>query len=677
MVKRLRDLFHSDFAIPALLLILSFLSYGLLAPWIKFFHDELSMLWFYRNMNELGRFFEGNRPFLKYLYEPFLWMFGSNSFLWVFFSVLTRWLFAISIYWLIKHTWPENKILTAGISCFAVVYPGFQVQYSSMIFGIAFLIFSLFILSLLFSIKAIDNPEHRLIYLIIAVLFSAVSLFTSEYFFTLEIIRYLLIWIYVSKTDKVSQIKKTLLYSGPYLVLFICAVVWRLFQESDETAYSLVFLDNLKLAFFPTILNQSLKSLKDIWYTTIKVWLDSFYPSHLIAQQGQRIVYLYFGLIVVTLFSLVIFFRFLLKKGVQEKNQDGLPSLLVLGFISIIAAGVPFWLAGLPVNEKYFFTRWTIPFILGSSILVPSLLSIVIKKKIIYVLIISVLISFGVGTQFLVGNSFRHDWNDQTKLYWELIWRIPSLKENTVIFSDMLNFHYENSDELSSGINIALSDKDSYSSIPYFLFYLPERITTSILPEIREDLPLSGKRYYSAFKGNTSQALIIDFDPPSCLKILDPVLDQNNPELEVLTKQALFLSRPDLISRSVSLKPNLKAIEIIGFEPSKTWCYYYEKAELAAQFREWKIVGDLYTEVIEKQFIPRDGREYTPFIEGLSHLAKWKEASTVTDHSLEISPDLKPLLCTLWERISNDTSDTSEKTLIISVMNTKLDCKLD
>ena len=188
---------------------------------------------------------------------------------------------------------------------------------------------------------------------------------------------------------------------------------------------------------------------------------------------------------------------------------------------------------------------------------------------------------------------------------------------------------------------------------------------------------LSGKRYYSAFKGNTSQALLIDFDPPSCLKILDPVLDQNNPELEALTKQALFLSRPDLISQSASLKPNLTAIDIIGSEPPKTWCYYFEKADLASQFKEWEVVGDLYQQVSEKQFIPRDGREYTPFIEGLSHLSEWEEASRLTDQSLEISPDLKPLLCTLWKRISNDTPDSSEKTMVISDMNTKLDCKLD
>jgi hypothetical protein len=677
MKNKISKFFSSDSSLLILVFSLSFLCYGFLSPWVRFFHDELSMLWFYQNMNDLGRFFEGNRPLLQYLYEPFLRLFGSNSFLWVLFSVIARWLFGLSLYRLINYIWPKMSYLAASISCLAVVYPGFQAQYSSMIFGIAFLIFSLFILSLLFSIKAINRPERRSIYLLMALCFSAVSLFTSEYFFTLEIVRYFLIFVYINNSQKDSRFKKFLLHSGLFLALYLSAIIWRLFRESDETAYSLVLLDNLKASFFPAIVNQSLKSVKDIWYTTIKVWLDSLNPVHLIAQQGRRIVIVYYGLIFVTFIIFVTYFRLSSKNEAQEKDKSGLITLFIFGLVSIIAAGIPFWLAGLPVNEKYFFTRWTIPFIIGSSIIVVSILAMILKNRAFFIVLICILISFGVGTQFLVGNSFRHDSNDQNKLYWELIWRVPALKKNTVLFSDMLNFHYENSDEISSGLNIALANSDDYSSIPYFVFFLPERINTSILPEIREDLKVSGKRYYSAFKGNTSQALIIDFDPPSCLLILDPVLDQNNPELDSLTKQALFLSKPDLISRSSSFEPDRAAIDIIGSEPSKTWCYFFEKADLASQFKEWDVIGELYQQVTEKQYTPRTGREYAPFIEGLSHLSKWDEASKLVSLSLEISPDLKPLLCTLWQRISDDTSASSEKTSTISDMKTILNCSLD
>jgi hypothetical protein len=626
-------------------------------------------------MGDLGLFFEGNRPFLKYVYQPFLLLFGSNSLIWAFFSVLSRWLHAMSLYWLIRQIWPEKRIIAVAICLLAVVYPGFQAQFSSMIFGIAFLIFSLFILSLYFSIKAINSPRHKPVYLGISLLFSAVSLFTNEYFFTLEFIRYFLIWIFVKKRNNESQYKDFLNAAGPFLILFISAILWRFFQKNSETTYSLVLLNNLKSSFSPTLINQLVISLQDVWYTSIKIWLDSFFPSRLIAQQGLRIVFSCYVLVIALFFAIFSYLRNISASEGEETSTAGNTNILVFGIISIIFAGIPFWLAGLPVNDKYFFTRWTIPFLIGSCVIVPYLISYFSKNKLKFIILISILISLGAGTQFLAANSFRRDWNNQNLLYWEIKWRIPSLKENTVLFSDMLDFHYENSDQLSSGINFALMGKGQTSQIPYFLFYLPERINTSILPELRKDIPITGKRYYSSFKGNTSQAILIDFNPPGCLKVLDPILDLENPNLSKLTKQALFLSKTELINSTEITIPDSGSRNIIGIEPPKTWCFYFEKADLASQFHNWDIIGNLYQEVLVKEFKPRDGREWIPFIEGLSHLSEWNEASRITDHALETTADLEPTLCLLWKRISNNTSDSSQKTLVVSEIDSKLGCK--
>jgi hypothetical protein len=348
--------------------------------------------------------------------------------------------------------------------------------------------------------------------------------------------------------------------------------------------------------------------------------------------------------------------------------------LFGLGIISLVLAGVPFWLAGLSVDEKYFYTRWTIPFILGSCIIVTFLIMQFLKNRSMGIILLSALISFGFGTQFLSANSFRHDWNNQNLFYWELKWRIPSLKENTVFFSDMLDFHYENSDQLSSGINFALASDGWATHIPYFLFYLPERITTSILPELKLNIPTRGKRYYSSFEGNTSQAILIDFNPPGCLKVLNPILDLENPNLSKLTKQALFLSKTELIQSTETINSDSGAFKIIGFEPPKTWCYYFEKADLASQFQEWDTIGDLYQEVHAKQYLPRDGREWVPFIEGLSHLSDWKGAAKLTDQALETTTKLEPLLCDLWGKISNETPASSQKSFVLSEIHNKLKC---
>ena len=674
MDKRIRNIINSKYSLPVFVFLLSFICYGLISPWLGFFHDELSILWFYRKMNDISLFFEGNRPYLKNIYQPFLILFGSNSILWSFFSVIARWLHAMSLYWLIRQIWPEKKTLAVTSYLLIVVYPGFQAQFSSMIYGITFLIFSLFILSLYFSIKFIISPDHKTIYLILALLFSVVSLITSEYFFTLELVRYILIWIVLRKRPNRPELINPFFALSPFLVLYLSTIIWRLFHVNNETTYSLVLLENLKTTFFPTLINQTIHSLRDIWYTSIKVWLDALYPSHLIYEQGQRGIFAYYGFVLFVFISVLVFIKHVAWSDEKGTNTAEVPNIMLFGIVSLILAGFPFWLAGLPVNEKYFFTRWTIPFMIGSCVILPQLISLIVKNKLVNIILISTFISLGAGTQFLAANSFRHDLENQNKLYWELIWRIPSLKENTVIFSDMLDFHYENSDQLSSGINFALTNKDQVSAIPYFLFYLPERINTSILPNIKKNIPIQAKRYYASFQGNTSQALLIDFRPPTCLKILDPILDRENPDLNSLTKQALFLSKPALIIPDENNQPDSRTLDIIGAEPQKNWCYYFEKADLASQFRNWELIEILYKNVKSLNIKPRDGREWFPFIEGLSHLSKWEEATEITNQALKTTSNMEPMLCLLWKRITDDTPDTIQKQMVITEINKKLDC---
>jgi hypothetical protein len=632
------------------------------------------MLWFYRGMNDLGIFFEGNRPFLKIVYQPFFFLFGSNALAWAFFGVLTRWLTAMGFYGLFQAIWPKNKILAVANSLGMVVYPGFQAQFSSMIFGISFFIYALFIFSLYFSIKFIQNSAKKYFWLGLSLLFSALSLFTSEYFFTLEIIRYFLIWIIVSRVHKGNSLKVSFQKSIPYLSLYALAIIWRLFQQSSETTYSFKFLDNLKAAFFPTIINQAGGALADIWYTSIKVWLNSFSPSHLLSSQGPRVILFYYALML-CLFLFVVFFLIKISNSNAVNENHEYKSAILIGLFALFFAGIPFWMAGLPLTDKYFFTRWTIPFMFGSCLLMPALIFLLFNEKLASLVIISILVALGAGTQFLSANSFRHDWEKQHQFYWNLIWRIPSLKENTTLFSDMMNFNYENSDQLSSGINFAFSDNGIVNQIPYFLFYLPERIKTSILPEIASGISLSGKRYYASFEGNTSQALLIEYSPPACLHILNPVLDKDNPSLSGLMKSALFLSRLELISPSVQDQPNQKPIDIIGKEPQQNWCYYFEKADLANQFGDWQLVENLYLEAENNNFSPRDGREWLPFIESLAHQSNWSEAARLTKNSIALTPGSQKMLCRLWGIIDFETPGSSQKKETLVEIFKVLNCK--
>ena len=147
------------------------------------------------------------------------------------------------------------------------------------------------------------------------------------------------------------------------------------------------------------------------------------------------------------------------------------------------------------------YSRWAIPFMIGVSVFFTWLFHCGKNSNFRYSLI-AFLIALGVGYQLIIANSFRHDLEKQLSYYWQFKWRIPALEKDTTIFSNMLDFKYENSDEVSGALNFFYPNHDN-QTITLFQFYLPERVDTALLPEIQPNFPISGRRYYDAFKSNS------------------------------------------------------------------------------------------------------------------------------------------------------------------------------
>ena len=662
MKKRIKTITQNDFVFPAFLLFICILSYGLLSPWMKFFHDEYSILWFYHRANDVTLFFEGNRPFLAYIYKPLLSIFGADSYSWSIFGVLSRWFHALCLFWLVKEIWSENQPLAIISSLLCVVYPAFQAQSASIMFSILFLLFSFFLLSLLFTLKALKGDVNQAILTITSLFLSCVNLITTEYFFTLEILRYVIIWFYLYKNKTQDLYKGFLHKSLPYLLLFLPIIGWRFFQQPDETTYKLHIGSQLSSISLPKIIGFLIDLLIDIWNVSIGAWIYALYPRHLLISQSKTVL-----IITLFLFSFVallcIFYFRNLKSFIQKAGRD-FSSTIMFSLSALFATGIPFWITDLPIGEHYVFSRWTIPFMLGASILISRLILLANKPRFV-VLLASLLISVGVGNQILAANSFRQDWDKQMSYIWQFKWRIPSLQENTTIFSNMLDFHYENSDEISMALNFQYPSTKELS-IPLFQFYLPERVGTVLLPSIKSDIPLAGRRYCRLFQGNSSQSIIIDFQYPSCFKVLDPEIDIHNPNIDPLSKDALFLSNISLILKNGKQGDPKQVKNIFGNVPSPDWCYFFEKADLARQFNDWSELNKISVEVVNQELIPRDNREWFPFIEGYAHNNDWDSAVRLSRKISIQSPEYLQMLQALWSRIDKQSRPSSEKELALN-----------
>ncbi len=131
---------------------------------------------------------------------------------------------------------------------------------------------------------------------------------------------------------------------------------------------------------------------------------------------------------------------------------------------------------------------------------------------------------------------------------------------------------------------------------------------------LQPDLPIQYDYIAGRFNGNTSQAVAFYYDPPACLRLLDPDLDSNNRFIldESLMREASALSNQrQILDSSDAIMP-----DAYGPEPAHGWCYYFEKADLARQFGDWKTVTHLGDEAFKLNDYPNNPVERFVFIEG-------------------------------------------------------------
>jgi hypothetical protein len=251
-------------------------------------------------------------------------------------------------------------------------------------------------------------------------------------------------------------------------------------------------------------------------------------------------------------------------------------------------------------------------------------------------------------------------------------WRAPGLKPGTVVLmNEELSFYADNS--LSPSLNWIYAPENHSDQIDYVLFY-PTNRENGELPELKPDIPIDYDYIAGHFTGNTSQAVAFYYDPPSCLRLLEPDLDADNHfiQLESLMREASALSDSSrIVTSSEAVMP-----AIYQPEPAHGWCYYFEKADLARQLGDWKQVAKLGDAAFQLSDHPNNPIERFVFIEGYAHTGDWERAVKLSRESYKVSKAyVAPLLCRLWKRIETGTTGGVERDAALSEVESMLACK--
>lgn len=116
--------------------------------------------------------------------------------------------------------------------------------------------------------------------------------------------------------------------------------------------------------------------------------------------------------------------------------------------------------------------------------------------------------------------------------------------------------------------------------------------------------------------------------------------------------------------------------EIFGPDPGQTWCYYFQKADLARQYQDWSKIVDLWEEARQQGIRPAHGRELLPFIDGFARSGDWSTASELTHEAIDLTPKLRAQLCTAWKTIRSQTNASPARDQVMPQIQENLGCDL-
>ena len=346
--------------------------------------------------------------------------------------------------------------------------------------------------------------------------------------------------------------------------------------------------------------------------------------------------------------------------------------LLLIGLAGILLGRLPSLAAGLPLTLQSVFDRFMISMTLGASLFAAALLELLLgRRQRLKWIAISLLVALGIGQQFYNSNLFRRDWARQQEIFWQMAWRIPALKPDTLILTSVIpDMPLETDLSFTAPLNWMYAPSYAGGDLPYALLYTEARLGGGALPELRPGLQVTLPYRTVSFHGSTGAALVILVPQNGCLRVLDPALgDAQNYEKESgFLTQAIPLSKPSQVIADTS--PLTLPDPPFSHEPVHTWCFYYEQADLARQVGDWENILKLEQQASSTGYTPKDPFEWLPFIEAQARVGDMDHAMDLSRDAFKASPRVRKGLCNLWERVGTSL-DSAEAA---SQMQGEFDC---
>lgn len=633
---------------PVALLFIGLITYGYVLTSLGYYWADWEIVMFTK-LNPALQFgyYAHDRPF-PWTYQLIYSLIGSNPIGWHIVTLLIRWAGTLVFVQCLILLWPRYKNHFLWFGALLLVYPGFLQQSQSATKSRHFMTFLLFALSIYWMVLAIKRPKWARILFPLSWLATFAHLFTTEYFAGLELLRPVLLWMLLEGDRKweLQRVRRVALNYLPYFLItvfyFWCRIFYfpAVFQTTSRIGRINELLTGVRESMATTLSVFFNQALLDFIYLTVQTWVNGIINYAGFTFQS-KVAWFAFAVGIL----LTIAFAFFYDASEQDTPDRSSPALVFLsGFALFIFGAIPIWAIGEQISAGSWNDRFALAPMLGATLMVVALVFWFLRPS-AQKWALGFLLVFSIAAQVWVVNVYRRDWETQREYYWQLYWRAPALQPGTALFTfeqpSLSVTHYS---DAGFALNVLYHYKTEDGTLPYW--FLSRRVQFDYQPND----PFSLTLRTLTFNGNTSNGIaVVHQTNISCLRVLDTVY----------AGDPLFVEGQDILIPLSTLSriipdPNAPPPDpdIFGPEPPHDWCYFFEKADLARQTKDWDTAIALYQQTKKAGLAPNFGGEYIPFIEAYAQTDNWQKAYELTLAAQKVNSGMKKMFCANWLRWS-------------------------
>lgn len=598
-----------------LLFVISAAVYLLRVGQLQYYKDD----WYYVLDGLYGgpsvfkEMFAIDRPARGPFFQAYFSLFGANPLPYHLGHYFWRVSAAIAALWLFRMLWPRRSRLAFFAALFFLVYPGYWwwtsgIEYQPMVVSLFLQVFSVAL-----TIKAIltENLLQKIALVLGSILTGWGYLALVDYAIGMEIFRLGAIFVLGNRGENASFFHKGF---ETFKVWFISSFLipagflfWKIFLFTSERKVTDL---GAQLGPFFEAPRQILKAwlvgiLRDGITVSALAWIEPFSQSFWNLSLNEIILGLFLAAVLVGfVFAVSRYF------GTYSTDQ-GMYEPLVLGLISCFAGVIPVVIANRYVDYGPY-SHYSLPVSLSAALFLASLAAFISTRK-MQLMFVSLVLAAAALTHYATATFVVREINIINSFWWQTYWRAPGIRAGTTLIVDYPALGFDDqTDNIWGPANLLYYPKEVQQEIP--VYYQLAALPLSG-PELENVLSKGEQRagyrtHY--FRYDVNQIIVLSQPVEgSCVRILDgqmPVLSsRETPEIRrVAPYSKLEQIIPDF---PAALPP-----PVFGREPEHSWCYSYEKLELAIQQQDWDRALSIANEALAQGHSPQDPVEWMPFL---------------------------------------------------------------